>query len=514
MGVRKDTITLSFGREATRRPLSGELARWLKEELSLSVSELKTVEYEFGSFRIFIKLKSSEKLESIVCKNDGERSMKLETGEKVKVTLSSEGCGAKVLRVKNLPSEVTDADLVKALQKYGVVGAIKWERYGPRSEFEGVLSGVRLVKMELKVENVPSYVRVAGEEAYIKYSGQKETCRSCGRVGHMRKNCPGREERRNTYAGRLAGDNNPMTPSSNDVIILDSVVGKGRDRKTEEGRLQDLGFLHDEDSEEELAGEEEEEKEEEESFEGSMRARYDELASRFAKPTATEIPLADGVTSDGSSAAVEEGSFNAVSLKDIEVVTVSASVDAGEQSPAETDSLVPAPEKRIKCLFDNNLLRDDPPPPTGSPVTAAPHPHPLARFSVANGAVPRPSAQQGASSSRPTTPSSQPSTPSKIPVYQPPASKCLQQSRAVDSLEDSQIRLETGRDEAKLTADNSAATRAAAKAAAIASEAAAKFAAKAEEARNSNKRALETSPGEGKEGGKQVNKRKGKSNKK
>lgn len=454
---------------------------------------MKTVEYEFGSFRIFIKLKSSEKLESIVCKNDGERTMKLETGEVVKVTLSSEGCGSKVLRVKNLPSEVTDADLAKALQKYGSVGGIKWERYGPRSEFEGVLSGVRLVKMNLKVENVPSYVRVAGEEAYVKYSGQKETCRSCGRAGHIRKSCPGREERRNTYAGRLAGDNNPTTPGTNDVIMFDNIVGEGRDRKAEENScdVSKSQGQDDEDGEEEFTIEEEEEKEEEEESERSslqenMSAHYEKLASYIARSSATEIPRTDSNTSEASasSAVVEEGSPKVVSENNSEHVTLAAGVGAGEASTVETSTPGPFAEKKVKCLFDNNLLRDDPPP-ISSPVTATPLPHPLASFSLASasGSGTRPGSQHSAASSRPSTPTSQPSTPTKIPAYQPPAG-------------------------------NPAATRAAAKAAAIASEAAAKFAARTEEAKNSNKRALETSPGEGKDGGKNGKHRKGKNNKK
>lgn len=37
---------------------------------------------------------------------------------------------------------------------------------------------------------IPSFVQIGGYEAKILYRGQEKTCRICGRVGHMSKNCP------------------------------------------------------------------------------------------------------------------------------------------------------------------------------------------------------------------------------------------------------------------------------------------------------------------------------------
>lgn len=202
MACRKDTITLNFDRGLSRRPLSGELCRWLSDVVNVKVSELRSVEYEFGTLRVFLKMKTGDRIEEILEKDNGARKMRLESGEVTTVVLTSNGHGVKTLRVKNLPTEISDAELRNVLREYGEVSGIEQEKYGP-----GLLTGVRYVRMAVK-KNVPSYVKVAGEEAFVSYFGQKETCHTCGQIGHKRASCPSKMARRGTYASRVGARTN------------------------------------------------------------------------------------------------------------------------------------------------------------------------------------------------------------------------------------------------------------------------------------------------------------------
>ena len=563
MAVRKDTITLNFERDLLRRPLSGELCRWMSEEIGVSVQDLRSVEYEFGSMRIFLKFKSGEKIDGILEKENGVRKMKLDNGEVTKVMLTSNGHGIKTVRVKNLPTEISDSELRKVLSEYGQVGPIEHEKYGPKSYFSGLLTGVRIVRATL-TRNVPSYIKVGEEEAYVTYFGQAETCHSCGQIGHKRAGCPTKKQRRSTYAGRLAArtplgeGSEPSTPlfELNPRTRRDSLTTASRRAGMSEGEREveqtEQGGKKSEKSEQEERGAWEPEKENAKGgmFTFDLDSTIMEDLGGLLSPepnkksksknehglkldlAVASIPRADSDFGLGkySSAAADNGTSqsqptgsNMVSGKSV------LFVDAGEAANRDTrtpDTPGTTATKKIKCLFDNALLNDSPPPlspalswqsaaggavsETSVDVAAAPPPPqvaPLTRSQVSGpvpgpGPGPHPLAQCGGAnmtgarpSSRPSTPGSKPSTPSRIPGAQSASSSGAQPAGSSSS-----------------SSSSTAAARAAAKAAAVASKGVAMFAAKAEEAKNI-KRALETSPeGETKDG--KASKKKGKNNKK
>ncbi|KAE8737538.1 hypothetical protein FOCC_FOCC016998 [Frankliniella occidentalis] len=219
MVVRKDTVTLNFEREA-KKPGNGDLARWMKEELDVGVSELVSVEHEFGSRRVHFKLKDSKKVEELVMEDGGERLFRYEDGSTKKVTLSCAGMGLRYVRVRNLPLEAGEEELNKILSEYGRVIDCVREKYGPKSVFPGVLTGVRVARMQLK-KHVPNYLRVCNLEVYVEYSGQPRTCQRCGSTQHLRAACP----RGNTYAARLAAPKEPPTPLFGTGSLFDNFYG-------------------------------------------------------------------------------------------------------------------------------------------------------------------------------------------------------------------------------------------------------------------------------------------------
>ena len=357
MAVRKDTITLTFERSLQRRPLSGELCRWLSEEVGLSTAEMVSCEYEFGTTRIFVKLKSGEKISRIVEKNDGERRMKLEDGKSVKVLLSSNGFGLKIVRVKNLPTEVPDQELKCVLSVYGKVGAIEHERYGPKSYFAGLLTGVRVVKVALTKDNIPSYLTVGGQQAYVRYQGQKDTCQICASTEHLRAMCPKKVSRRNTYAGRLAGNNGPDTPVNNDDVTKFSFDGK-------------RGGEGDWNREEEREMECEEQDSEKSSLEGDSVDAVDVadenafVVSDVFKQTTTELEIPQ-VSSGQFATAPTDGSTGGGSANVSEVESSDRLELGGKSKPSDTaDSSNRSPRsatpvtKKLRFMFDNAALSD------------------------------------------------------------------------------------------------------------------------------------------------------------
>jgi hypothetical protein len=209
MDIRRETLTVEFERDA-KRPLGGELCRWLKSELDVNVGDLVAVEHEFGSKKVHLKFKKSEKMSSVIDGAD-ERKFVYEDGTTTRVTLATAGFGVKIIRVRNLPIEFDNQHLRTAVSEYGNVQNVFNEVYSEKSVFKGLFTGVRVVRITMKM-HIPSYVMIKGVEAYVEYSGQPKTCQVCGAVDHLRAACPNRR-RGGTYASRLRGQASvPETP--------------------------------------------------------------------------------------------------------------------------------------------------------------------------------------------------------------------------------------------------------------------------------------------------------------
>lgn len=206
MEVRKDTVTLEVERDAAQFLGSADIANLMSREFNVKVCDMKSVEKEYGSRKVYVKVKNGEVLERVT---SGDVDVELAGGGKVRVTVSTSAFGVRIVRIRNLPTEVPMADLIKVLSEYGVVMEARMELYGEKSVLAGLLTGVRLVKMEL-AKHAPNYIRVGACETYVEYSGQPRTCQICGSTDHLRANCI----RKGSYAYRLRQPKGAQTPGT------------------------------------------------------------------------------------------------------------------------------------------------------------------------------------------------------------------------------------------------------------------------------------------------------------
>ena len=89
--------------------------------------------------------------------------------------------------VSQLPIGIKDADLSLQFRHYGVVLSVRSvNRTYRRNTYD---TSERVLIFKKLVVDIPSYVKINGYWAYVKYNGQPATCRLCGETGHLAAEC-------------------------------------------------------------------------------------------------------------------------------------------------------------------------------------------------------------------------------------------------------------------------------------------------------------------------------------
>ena len=134
--------------------------------------------------------------------------------------------------LSQLPSGVTDKEIIAVFQEYGKVKFIRpitkvlfQRRYD---------TGEKLIYFGGPHKDIPSYLNIRGWRTFVSYINQPNTCRLCDKTGHFAKECPINpknrpdEEHHDTQPDAEDMETNssePSTESHNDVPgVLDGLI--------------------------------------------------------------------------------------------------------------------------------------------------------------------------------------------------------------------------------------------------------------------------------------------------
>ena len=108
------------------------------------------------------------------------------------VSFSTADCDHKISIVKiyNAPNKMPDLVLIGRLSVYGTVLSFRRDLVN-----DTVFNGIRTARMEIK-HAIPSTVRIVGEFIKFWYPGQPKSCRHCGDLDYLIKDCVNKHRHR------------------------------------------------------------------------------------------------------------------------------------------------------------------------------------------------------------------------------------------------------------------------------------------------------------------------------
>ena len=88
-----------------------------------------------------------------------------------------------LVKIYNAPSELPDSVIIGRLSAYGTVLSFRRDLAA-----DNIFNGIRTARMKIQ-KPIPSTVRIVGEFIRLWYPGQPKSCRRCGDLGHLIKDC-------------------------------------------------------------------------------------------------------------------------------------------------------------------------------------------------------------------------------------------------------------------------------------------------------------------------------------
>ena len=180
------TIKIKFPQGASR-PTESELVRFLVrnnvvgDDVTALYPDMRLRSY----FVKFIDMqKADEFLKDVGCDAIFEFSNKV----KAQVVISEANVDLRYVRIYEVAPEYDDEVIRKAMQAYGEIKKIVWEKSRPMPGFE-LYNGIRGVHIDMK-KPVPNFVDICGESKRVAYPGMTELCFRCRKSGHKSLECP------------------------------------------------------------------------------------------------------------------------------------------------------------------------------------------------------------------------------------------------------------------------------------------------------------------------------------
>jgi hypothetical protein len=128
MSERHNTIVCVFDPKSPRIT-AHNIHEWIFETLRLEKDDIRMIQIDGPKRHVYIKFQSTDKLQQIISKTNGQQEYKHESGEISKVQIEHAGMGIRTLRIANLPPEVSNRTISNTLTKYGEIKDIREETW-------------------------------------------------------------------------------------------------------------------------------------------------------------------------------------------------------------------------------------------------------------------------------------------------------------------------------------------------------------------------------------------------
>lgn len=180
--MRENTFRIDYSQFP--KPLTHDVIhKFVGKELGLTRENVLQLQPSRRLACTFVKVDNLELAERIVEQHDNKHEFVFD-GKSYKLRVTIED-GAVDVQLFDLPEDITNNQISTFLADYGDVLKVRdllWDnRYGI---FEGVKTGVRVARMIVK-KNIPSLVRIQGEDTAVAYRGQRQTCIHCHEFAHI-----------------------------------------------------------------------------------------------------------------------------------------------------------------------------------------------------------------------------------------------------------------------------------------------------------------------------------------
>ncbi|XP_062714769.1 uncharacterized protein LOC134291270 [Aedes albopictus] len=182
---RENTFRVDYA-NVPKKPTSEEVHQFVGVTLGLKREEVLRIQYSRSNGIAYVKATSLEVAQKTVEEHDNKHEMTID-GKPYKLRLLMED-GAVEVRLFNLSEDVTNDKIVKFLSAFGELHSIREELWDDGHLFSGLPTGVRTVRMTVKI-NIPSYVTIDGERTNLAYYGQQQTCKYCSEHVHNGVSC-------------------------------------------------------------------------------------------------------------------------------------------------------------------------------------------------------------------------------------------------------------------------------------------------------------------------------------
>lgn len=186
---KKNTIAFEFGKNGVMPSLKDAIS-FVAKDLKIKDTDVHSVYRDPSENTFFVKFTDEEVVKEVTQNLRSSETFKYSDGTTAQVFVASADGFFRYVRIFNLPPEVDDAGIVKAMTKFGTVRQVVREKLPVDLDFDAY-SGTRGVHMEVKAE-IPPAVYIGHFKCRIFYEGLRNRCFLCKEEGHVKAKCPKR----------------------------------------------------------------------------------------------------------------------------------------------------------------------------------------------------------------------------------------------------------------------------------------------------------------------------------